>query len=380
MSTPFTQGGEQRVVSVISNILTQKNNEVFILCVDKKTMINYEMYKLNKKVNIIVLSEKGIFEKMKSLFLKIIRKIGRITNFSVLKNIQIEKCQIIRTINDNNFEVVIGVAGYYSVLLASIKNKINSKVIGWQHNSFDAYFRNENRYYWKLDNMFIKSIPKLDKYIVLTKSDKEKFKKEFNVDTTVIYNPKSFNSNEISRLDNNIFLAAGRYTYAKGFDMLIDAFKIFAKKNEEWRLIIVGEGEEKDKLQQMILKYSMENRITLEPFTNNIKRYMLNASALLISSRWEGMPMVVLEAMEMGLPVIGYNIPVLNEIIENEKEGMIIEKNNVEEYAQVLIHFSQDDVLRKKLSKNIKIKSENFSHEKIGQNWEDLLTKVCNKK
>lgn len=73
---------------------------------------------------------------------------------------------------------------------------------------------------------------------------KEKIDANFGIDSTVIYNPKSYVSKEKSDMESKVFLAAGRMVYAKGFDTLVEAFRIFAQRNSDWKLLLVGDGEE----------------------------------------------------------------------------------------------------------------------------------------
>ena len=384
MSTPFVLGGEQRVVSVVSNILIGKGHDVSIICTNTKCEENYDLYKLDKRVKIVKIHENGILRKIQNIIYKGIRKINRYTgivknNLKIQEHFWVEgnvKENLVKIINENDFDVVIGIAGYKSITLSMIKDKINAKVIGWQHNSFDAYFRNKNKYHYNQDIMFKKYIPNLDAYVVLTKQDKIKMKNELNVECVTIYNPKSFISEEVTPMNKKIFLAAGRFTYAKGFDMLIDSFAIFAKENKDWNLIFVGKGEEENKIQEKIEAYNLNDRIEMHGFTDNIQEYFLNSSCMLLPSRWEGMPMILLEAMEMGMPVIAYKIPVVEELLINEEDSLLVNMFDVEDYAKKMLQFANDEELRKKLAKNIKEKSKIFNYEKIGKEWDTILKNV----
>ena len=221
--------------------------------------------------------------------------------------------------------------------------------------------------------MFKNYISNLNEYIVLNDYDKEMFKKEFNIDSKVIYNPKSFISNEKSKVDNKQFLAAGRFNYQKGFDLLIEAFNLFSKLNSDWNLVLVGEGEEKDRIQNLINKYNLNDRIILKPATDNIKQYFLKSSILLLPSRWEGMPMIVLEALEMGMPAITYNISAIYPLIKDKKEGIVVTKYDIEKFAEAMNYLANNNEIRKKMSDNCIKKSKEFEISKIINKWNQIL-------
>ena len=129
----------------------------------------------------------------------------------------------------------------------------------------------------------------------------------------------------------------------------------------------------------------MESRVELCHTTNNVQKYFLQCSAFVLPSRWEGMPMVMLEALEMGVPIIAYDIPVVKEIIKNGQEGVIVEKENIEKYANALKEYVKDDEKIKKMGEDAKIASMQFTHENIYKEWEKLINtkngvKIINEK
>lgn len=381
MQTPFNLGGEQRVVSVIASLLS-KNHDVTILCTNNKVKIDYDLYKLDNKVKILFVPRKN------DIFSKGMRKIRyELNNFNLKtgifrKSLKMQKIitynkqqlkNIIEIINKEKFDVVIGVSRVYTLLVAQISDKIKAKVIGWQHSTYEQYFKTPGFDFYYKRNLVEESLKKLDCYIVLTKCDEEKVRQEFEIDVKTMHNPRSFASKEISELNKKQFLAVGRFSYEKGFDMLLDSFKIFSEKNKDWNLVIVGEGLERDNLQKQIKNYSLENRVKLEHFTNNVKKYYLDSSALLLSSRLEGWGLVNVEAFEMGVPVIAYNLPAIQEIFNNEQVGIIVESFNIEKYADAMLKIAENDEYRKQLGKNAKERAKNFSEDVIQKQWEELL-------
>lgn len=378
----FTLGGVQRVVSVLADNLSNEY-DVTVLCA-KNTKINRKLYNINSKLKIDVKPEIFKVNILDKAIRKIIKDINKKFGFfnkekycEFLANVYYPKKirrNLLNYFNANNYDVIIGVEGIYSILLGYMSNDIKCKTIGWQHNSYDAYLNNENRYYWNLDILFEKYIKKLNEYIVLTEYDKNMFEKEKNIECKVIYNPKSFKSKDKSALKNKQFLAAGRFTEQKGFDLLIQSFNLFCKKNSDWNLIIVGEGEEKTKIEELINKFNLNDRIIVEGFTDNIKKYFLQSSVLLLPSRWEGMPMIVLESFEMGVPVISYDISASKQLITNEKEGILVDKYNIERFSQAMLEISDNYELRRSMGNMCLKKSEKYDIENIISFWKEIIS------
>lgn len=372
-------GGVQRVLTVLANELSKDYEVDIVLTARKSKTGKKSIYNLNENINIKVVPE--LYDR--SLLRKIIKSINKKTGIlnkksseEVLKEVLYPKKiqnNYINFINSNNYDVVIGVTAYFSMALGVVADKVKSRTMGWQHNSYEAYLKSKGRYIWNEDVVFDKYIPKLDKYIVLNEHDSEMFKKERNIDTKVIYNPRSFKSDEKSKLDKKVFLAAGRFHYQKGFDLLIEAFSIFCKKNSEWNLVIVGDGEEKEKIEKLVTKYNLENRVSLDPFTNNIKEYFLNSSVLTLSSRWEGMPMIVLEALEMGIPIVSFDITAITPLVDNGKEGYIVKSYDVESFAEAMLKIANSKETLKEFSKNCIVKSKEFDMENIVAKWKEIL-------
>lgn len=381
----FSVGGIQRVVSVVASKLSEYH-DIDVICLSEKCTVDRGIYDLHPNVKIKLIKD----EIRKTIVDRIINKCSReinrkvgILNKKIFANINAygyfpKNIQdgLVSYINRQQYDVVIGVAGDYSLLLGIIAERLNCKTIGWQHNSYDAYLNNRGRYHWNQDELFNKFIPNLDRYIVLTKYDKNMFWQRNKIKSMVMHNPRSFNSTENSTLKSKQFLAAGRFNYQKGFDLLIQSFYEFSKCNEDWTLVIVGEGEEEIKINKLIHKYGLENRVRVDGFTDNIKNYFLESSALLLPSRWEGMPMIVLESLEMGVPIISYNITAIQSMLQNNKEGLVVEKFDTKEFAQAMNNISKSSDLRVRLGKNAKTTSKKFDINSIVIHWNNLLENI----
>lgn len=373
-----TEGGVQRVTSVIANKLAE-HHEVVVLTSDTAEQMLHKNYVLDNSITWIPMT-KEVF-KFNILFHILRKGLSMVSSGKTLSNEQLYfpihiRKNLIQFFNKQDFDVIIGVHWYYSLLLAMISPELNAKTIGWHHNSFDAYFNTSNRYAWGKKPLFHKYIAQLDEYVVLNEKIKEKIDATFGIDSTVIYNPKSFESNDKVDVSKKVFLAAGRMVYAKGFDTLIEAFKIFVEKNQDWQLLLVGDGEDLSKLKEKIRKYGLENRIMTPGKTDNIQQYYLQSSVLLLSSRWEGMPMIVLEALEMGCPVVAFDIDAMQPLVTDGVEGLIVkEKQDPEKYAQAMLKIAENQGLRASMQQAALKKAELFTIDRIGEEWEKVLRK-----
>jgi glycosyltransferase involved in cell wall biosynthesis len=166
------------------------------------------------------------------------------------------------------------------------------------------------------------------------------------------------------------FLAVGRFSHKhKGFDLLIKAFNIFAKNNKEWNLDIVGEGAEEDLYKELIKEYHLEKRITIHPFTNNVQSFYSNAQIYVLSSRWEGFGLVLVEAMAHGLPIISSDLPTSKEIMGDF--GMYFKNGNIEDLAQRMEEATHIDWQAK--SEEAMAIAQRFDIKNIITQWKQLI-------
>ena len=273
-------------------------------------------------------------------------------------------------INREKYDFVVGVASEYYGILSYVKHKIKkTKIIAWQHSTFDAYYKTPGRRLYNQEKFIKKMFPNIDYYVCQTEDDKKQIEKNLNLNAIVINNPNTFITSKKSNLSSKVFIAAGRFSKIKGFDMLIESFNLFSKNDRDWKLYIIGDGEEKKKYIEKIKKYNLEDRVILKPKTNNIEEYYLNSSVYLMSSLWEGWGMVVTEAMQYGLPVISYDLPSTREIFGNLKCGVLVEKYNIEKYANEMRKIVKNKEKLKEFSNNAIKQVKEFDVEKIGKEW-----------
>lgn len=216
---------------------------------------------------------------------------------------------------------------------------------------------------------------KYDAFVVLTHEDAEAWKGYDNLH--VIHNMLSFETPEVSTCMEKRVIAVGRLDFQKKFDRLVDIWALVNKECPEWRLDIFGQGPDKENLQKQIHSLGLENVITINPPTKQIGREYRQSSVFAMTSTYEGLPMTLLEAISYGLPCIAYSFPCgPRDIIEDGKNGYVIEEGNKETFAHRLVELMKNDELRQEMGSNAKESSRKYSVENIMEQWLALFSKM----
>ena len=378
----FSIGGVQRVTAVIAKELA-KDYDVSIVTFDKPEQKDTTLYHLNE-VNIdyrfFAYPQVGklktyICKAYSGLYLKLQPTAQWCSDLYAHSSYPSElRHALLSELRQGAYDVIIGVHAPLAARLATLKNDLpNTKLIGWLHNSFEALFGEDSHYYIgsKRRRHYIYQFRKLDDLVVLCKDDANRFNEcDKHFTPTVIYNPLTLKQGEAATGESKKFLTIGRFTpLHKGIDILIKAFNLFAKKNNEWHLDIVGEGSEERTFKDLIIKYQLEDRITIHPFTNQIQEYYSHAQTYVLSSRWEGMPLVLVEAMAHGLPIISSDLPVSKEIMGDF--GIYFKNGDVEDLAQRMEEATHIDWQAK--SEEAMAIAQRFDIKNIITQWKQLI-------
>jgi len=263
--------------------------------------------------------------------------------------------------------------------LALMSDSLNStsKLFGWQHSNYNSYVERKNILFWNKEEILKKYIPKLDGMIVLNPYDKIAYQQELGINVDFIENPLTFKSEIKTDPNNKKFIFVGRLSEEKGLDYLIESFAAFCRHNDDWELLIVGTGKLRGEVINLVWKHGVQARVHFVGFQTDVVKYYLESSIYLMTSRYEGWGLVVTEAMQLGLPVISYDITPMEYIIDHAENGLIVGQFNTTRFAAAMLKLANDNDMRHRMASSAVKKSEQFSLEVIIEKWELLLGSGC---
>lgn len=260
------------------------------------------------------------------------------------------------------------------------KIKDGSKKIGELHvnrSNYRNFEANDTNWLKELFAKFwmrnlIAHLKQLDRFVVLTEEDKATWTELDNV--VAIHNPVSFKPISVSLLQKKRVIAVGRYAYQKGFDMLLCVWKKVEKLCPDWELAVYGDGD-RSPYEQLMEELGIDaNRCHLNAPTNQIQKEYMNSSVFVVSSRFEGLSMALLEAAICGLSIVSFACPCgPRDLITDGVDGLLVEKENVDALADGLIKVMTSPEIREAMGSAILKKAEQFKIEYIAMQWQKLF-------
>ncbi|MBR5176828.1 MAG: glycosyltransferase family 4 protein [Bacteroidales bacterium] len=207
-----------------------------------------------------------------------------------------------------------------------------------------------------------------DRFVVLTEADKANWREVKNV--TVIKNPICFKPEKPASLNTRTVLAVGRLTYQKGFDRLLDAWSRVAEEAPGWTLVFAGDGELRDDLQEQTNGLGIYDSVRFAGNVQDISACYAKASAVALSSHYEGLPMVLLEAQGFGVPAVSFDCPCgPSEIIRDGENGYLVPEGDVEALSLGLLRIVQNDEERARMGRQAYLDASQWDIETIMPQW-----------
>jgi len=229
--------------------------------------------------------------------------------------------------------------------------------------------------------------PKLDALAVLTERDMDAYAKLLRTGANGSGNGRP----RLVRIPNTVrelggpkadlgaktILAAGRLAPQKGFDLLIKAYAQVAPRHPDWHLRICGRGDMQPRLEELLDEYGVREHVTLAGPAERIGEEMAAASIFVLSSRFEGFPLVLLEAMSKGMAVVAYDCPTgPADIIDDHRNGLIVPPKDVDALAAGIVEMIEDEQLRRRCGPAAVETASRYTMDRIGPHWDDLLREL----
>ncbi|MDR2882594.1 MAG: glycosyltransferase family 4 protein [Alistipes sp.] len=310
---------------------------------------------------------------------------GRIRHFSIVPHKEWSRVmrhfggyvlKLRRILKREGYDYVIDVDTVLSLLSLPAAAGLKTRVVSWEH--FNANV-NWGKFSYPLARRMASRLA--HRVVVLTQADKALYGRRFGARNAVcIPNPVTVNSSEPSPLAEKRFVAVGRLHPQKGYDMLLDAWASTRCRREGWTLRIVGSGRWEERLGAQIDRLGVADSVEMLPATHEVEAMFRSASCFVLSSRFEGLPLVLIEAAAMGLPAVSFDCETgPREIIEDASTGLLVPPGDVGALAAAMDEMAADGEMRARMGAAALERSRLFSPGAILERWRALLGGETNK-
>lgn len=343
-------GGVERIVSDKANTLSaQYHHDVTVISVYRDN--RKEQFKLDDRVNLIHLDVPFAKRTNNS----IIRLLSR------LYTIIIAIIRLNKEIKRLHPDIIFFTTTLGAILLPFCHTKARKIYESHLARNFNPF-----------NKLFFLTELRAERIVCLTRGDAKEYKYAKRVD--IIPNYINDVKSHVQDYSVKKAIAVGRLEYQKGFDILIDCWKEISKQHPDWQLDIYGEGTYREELQNQIDTLQLHEKIKLCGISNNIIEVYPKYSLHLMTSRFEGQGIVLIEAQACGLPSVVFNYEYgANDIIINEYNGILVEQSNSKKYIETVMKMMSSEELRKEYGKNALETGKRYSKENIFSRWIKII-------
>jgi glycosyltransferase involved in cell wall biosynthesis len=237
-------------------------------------------------------------------------------------------------------------------------------VIGMSHESFAASeastrYARVLRYYQDVDRL-----------LLLTQADADDWARAGLSNVGVMPNPLGLTTSTLSPVEDKVVVSLGRFSWEKGFDLLLDAWAEVARRFPDWSLDLYGEGPDEDALRQRCAELGLTT-VNFRGRTTDVPGVLSRASIYALASRHEGMPVVLTEALEFGVPCVAFDVsPGVSEVLTHEMDGLIVPPGNTSRFADALVVLLSDQTLRQRYGRYGHESMRRFAPDRVVERWE----------
>lgn len=353
------------------------------LCHDYKVEI-ISTYRLDEKPAFSIhsnVSVKYLIEKYKPNREEWKRSLKKIRPFTFIREsykaivvLLLRRRKTVMAIKENDSDIIISTRALFNRWLGEYGNK-KSYRIGWEHN----HHHQDEKYIKTL----VSSCERLDKLVVVSDSLRSFYKKEFRrkgLKCKCVYIPNMIDRlpEETSSLKEHNLVSIGRFSREKGFVDLIEVFHLIHEKNPDWKLHLIGDGAEKNKIVDLIYQYHLNESVEVHGYLSReqIDEILHQSSIYLMTSYTESFGIVLIEAMSHGIPCVAFSSAEgANDLIANEQNGYLVEERDFEKMATRVLELMKSETKRKKMGKEARKLSTRYTEEQVTGEWLKLLKK-----
>ena len=368
LSLHLGYGGIEKSVAALANMLCDKY-EVEIACTYK--LFDKSVFPIDERVKINYLTDvkPNKEELKKAIHSKNIFKIFKEGLYAV-KVLRKRKRTMVKYIKNCDSDVIIATRDIFDEWLGDYGKEETLK-IGWEHN----HYHNDFKYAANIT----RSNKKLDYLVLVSNSLKEFYSKELiNAKCECVYIPNVIENipEKVAPLNNKKLVSVGRLSPEKGFIDLLKIYAILHKDYPEWTLDIVGDGVEKEKLENFIKEYELEDSVTLHGFRDKeyIDKLLQESSIYLLTSYTESFGIVLIEAMSHGVPCIAFDSAEgARELIQSGKNGYLIKNRSYTAFLKKVEDLIKSKEERRKIGKVSREGVKQYTCEVVSKQWIDLI-------
>lgn len=250
------------------------------------------------------------------------------------------------------------------------KRKSRMKWIATEHMSMDYYSK-------KRRIMNLLSYRRAFRFVVLTDEYNRYYRKHGLKNVVTIVNPLPFEPIGADLSKNHSFVTVARLEEIKRIDLMIRAFSVISPKYPDWTLTVVGDGSQKGELMKLAQDCLVENKVDFAGFQQDVVPFLKNGSAFVIASDYEGLPLVCLEAMSVGLPMISTELPSIREMTEGYGFTLFSPRGSADGLADSMEKMiNTSDSTREQWKKEIKQCVQKYRIESVMAKWYEILNQL----
>ena len=361
----YNSGGMERILSVKANYLAERGYEIHIITTDQMGRPIFFPLHPSIQTHHLDLDYEG--SNGGPLHCKL---------WAYLTNQPKHKRALKRVLKSINPDITISMFGHEASFLPSLSEG-GHKILEYHFSKLKRLQYGRTGLWGLMDQWRTKQderiVRRFDRFVVLTEEDKALWGDTGNI--IVIPNPKPFESDEVSPLQAKTILAAGRYCHQKNFEALISIWAELAPAYPDWMLKIYGDGEDRAKLEALVSDLNLSDSVSLMKPTSDMRSVYKESSIYAMTSRYEGLPMVLIEAQTMGLPIVSYACKCgPRDIISSGENGFLLEEGDAVGFVHALKRLMDDTDLRERMGANSRQHSAVYDLPLLMQKWESLFS------